>query len=208
MVSFSVDMATFRRGLYEVERKQVPFAMARALTDTARDIADDWPEIMERGLDRPTPFTKKGSYVRPASKSRLVAEVGLKRRQNEYLRLQLTGGERRPKGRALVVPAGMKLNKYGNMARGAVGKASGRPDTFVVSSGDVRTRHLKPGIYQRPKSRRRKASPASPKMLVSFKARAQYRRRLYLRGPAERVVRRNLPVHFGRRFRAAMATAK
>ena len=43
--------------------KQVAFAASKALNATAKAVADAMPEELERALDKPTPFTKKGVRV-------------------------------------------------------------------------------------------------------------------------------------------------
>jgi len=163
MVTMSVDLRTFRRSLDEIGRKQMPFATALALNDTAEDVEEAWELELEEKLDRPTPFTKRGIYKRRATKSRLTAEVGFKTIQAGYLKYQMQGGVRRPKGRALLVPAKTRLNKYGNMPKGSVARTIRKPGHFVASSRDSRTKHLKPGVYKRGKTSRRRASASPPR---------------------------------------------
>lgn len=200
MPKLSVDLKSFKRDLDKIAKKQVPFAVAMALNDTAEDVQADWKGDLELDLDRPTPFTLKGIYRRRASKRNQVAKVGFKPVQSGYLVLQMKGGTRRPKGRALIVPAGARLNKYGNMPRGAVGKAAAKASTFVAGRNG-RGQHLKAGIYERKRG-------GKIKMLMSFKSKARYQRRLDLMPTAERSVQRVFPGHFATRFRAAMVTAK
>ncbi len=217
MVTLRADLFTFRRSMSGIARRQVPFAMAQALNDTAKDVEDDWKRELTHKLDSPTPFTKRGIYIRRATKRLTVAEIGFKDIQARYLKLQMTGGIRLPKRRALLVPAGIRLNKYGNMPRSSVARTSARPDTFVASSSSPKTRHLKPGIYKRPKrgayrkggsGSKNRGADRGPTLLVSFKGKAKYRRRLQMRAAAERTVRRTYPRHFATRFRAAMLTAR
>ena len=79
---------------------------------------------MVRKLDRPTPFTIKGVRWQGASKNdfktgRLHSRVYLMDKQAEYLRFQIEGGTRTPKGTAIAVPtSNVKLNKYGKLAGG------------------------------------------------------------------------------------------
>lgn len=201
-VSIFVDLSQFRRTIGSVGRRQMPFASALALNDTGKDVGEAWADHMRTKLDRPTPFTVKGSYLRRATKTRLTAEVGLKPRQADYLRLQSTGGVRRPKGKALVVPAGVRLNKYGNMPRGKTKALLARSDVFSVSGSSRRASHLPPGIYQR------RRSGQGVKLLVAFELSATYRSRLQLRRVAELKVATAFVSHFRRRFAAARLTAK
>lgn len=217
MVSLRVDLSAVNREMDRIVQKQVPFALALALNDTVEDVDGAWKEDLERDLENPTPFTKKGTFKRRASKRRLMGQVGFKPIQSQYLALQVDGGVRKPKGRALIVPAGIRLNKYGNITRGAVAKAGQKATTFVASSSDPKTRHLKPGIYDRPKrgryraggsGRKNRGKVKGPKMLISFKSKASYRKRLDLNGTASAKVDEVFGNHFDLRFRAAVATAK
>jgi hypothetical protein len=56
--------------------KQVRFATAKALTDTAGELQKALPAELERDLDRPTDFTKRGIFRKPARPDDLRALVG------------------------------------------------------------------------------------------------------------------------------------
>lgn len=145
MLQMSVDTRAIERKLSAVAGSQLPFAVALGINDVAGQIVEAEATALARDLDRPAPFTKRGLFVARASKRRLVGVVGFKRVQAEYLALQATGGKRRAKGRAIVVPVGQRLNKYGNMPRGAIRKALAKPGTFSGKINGVA------GIWQRPK---------------------------------------------------------
>jgi len=99
---------------------QVPYAIALALTKTARLVADGLPADLTQDLDRPTEFTKRGFYVQAARKDFLQATVGVKDKQAAYLGYQIEGGERRPMKKALRLPANVQLNDYGNVPSGLI----------------------------------------------------------------------------------------
>ena len=82
-------------------QKQVKFAAAVALTRTARAVKDAMPDVMNRELDRPTPFTTRGLFVTPARKDKLQAVVGFMERQAAYLKYQIAGGTRTPTARGI-----------------------------------------------------------------------------------------------------------
>ena len=207
MLKIGDNIDAFWRSLSDVGRKQLPFAVAMALNDTAEDVAKAEEQSLEKSLDRPTPYTKRGIYRLRASKSRLRAEIGVKRVQEQYLRYQVDGGVRKPKGRAIVIPVGQRRNQYGNMPKGAVRKAAAKADTFVASRNDPRTKHLRPGIYQRPK-RGRRGSAGQAKLLVAFASAASYNKRWDFKKGAEKKARSVFPQHLGTRWRQALATAK
>lgn len=194
-ISFESNLRAWERSLTDVEKRQLPFATAKALTDTARmDVKPAVERHIEIVFDSPTPFTKKGVAYKPAYKNRPVASVFIKDIQAGYLTIQKTGGVRRPKGRALAIPARQRVNKYGNLPRGTVKRLLARSDTF---SGRVNGQG---GIWQRKKR--------GLKLLVAWEDRAVYAPRFRF----DEVARKAAEMHFPRRFayalEAALRTAK
>lgn len=104
--------------------KQVRFATAKALTDTAGAVKIAIPGELDRTLDRPTAFTKRGTFVRKADvKSALPtleAAVGFLPIQSGYLVYQVEGGARSPKKKALRLPSNIPLDDAGNLPRGTI----------------------------------------------------------------------------------------
>jgi hypothetical protein len=200
MLSVTSDIEAFERSLSDFARRQLPFATALALNDTATDLKDDWNDVLRNSLESPTPFTMRGVYQRRASKNKRVAEVGIKDIQGGYLGVLQEGGVRRPKRKAIPIPVGQKTNKYGNMPKGAVKKLVARPDTFVGKVGGVA------GIYKRPK--RRKKSVGSPKLMVSFQPRAKYEKKISLPERSGPRARAKFPQAFALRFRQAIDTGR
>lgn len=163
-LSFSSNLAEFI-GQMKEKRKQLEFATALALTRTAQVVSRESPAFLERQLDRPTPFTKRGLYVKPARRGDLVAIVGYKDVQAQYLSLQEQGGARAPRRRTIVLPSNVARDQYGNVpplqlrrlyerAKGdkratkALGKRLGisnKVDLFVGEPGEG----FPPGIYKR-----------------------------------------------------------
>ncbi len=128
--------------------RQVPFALARALTKTAQDVRTAQRKEMEAVFDRPTRFTLNALYLRSATKQRLEAEVWLKDRgsREHYLLPQIEGGARQlkrfeerlvrtgymqPSERA-VPAAGARLDQYGNMSRGQINQILSQLRTAIV----------------------------------------------------------------------------
>ena len=200
MISFQDNIRAFERGLSDLARRQLPFATSQALNDTAFDVKDAWETLFDKRLDKPTPFTKRGVFIRRSTKSKLVAEVGIKDIQAGYLKTLVAGGERTPSGRAILIPVGQKLNKYGNMPKGSVARALSRKDTF---SGRVKG---VAGVWKRPTKSKRKSS--GPVLLVAYADRADYDQQLDLDHVAAARARARFPIHFEKRFMAAMQTAR
>ena len=190
--------------------KQVPFALSQALNDTALDVKAAEEDELGVVLDNPTPFTRRGFFVKRSSKRKLVAKVGVKSIQAKYLRYQVEGGTRRPNGKALLVPQKARLNQYGNLPKGSVARSKAKKTTFVVSRGAKAAEHLRPGVYQRPKrlAKGSKREAKKLKQLVSFEASATYKPKFDPVSVARRVLRKRLKSHFSRRFAQAMATAR
>lgn len=103
-----VDLKEAEKYLQGLRKDQVPFATAYALTQTAKDSQQRIVDDMRRSFDRPKPFTLNGTFVSPATKSRLEATVKLKDgytrgggenskrgTPDKYLRAQVQGGARR-----------------------------------------------------------------------------------------------------------------
>ena len=203
-LDFSADFKQLERALSDVMQRQLPFAMMLSLNDTAIEVKQAEERSIDKTFDRPTPFTKRGVYVKRANKSTLTATVGMKPVQAAYLKLQAKGGIRLPKRRALVIGAGLRRNKYGNLPKGAVKRAEAKGKTFVARKRGAGS-HLAPGIYQRVKAR---GQSASIKMLVSFQPRAKYEKRFEFQPVALRSARGVYEGHLVARLKQAQATAR
>lgn len=208
MFKMSVDTRAIERRLNSIAAKQLPFAAAQGINDVAGRIRDAEPAGLERDLDRPAPFTKRGLFVARANKRKLTAVVGFKRTQAAYLKLQATGGARKPKGRAIVVPVGVRLNKYGNMPRGSLRKALAAPGTFSGTVAGVA------GIWQRPKraaggagGRRVRGSKKGIKLLAVYKSSVQYSARIRFVPRARTLASKAIGPAIAARLRAAVKTA-
>ena len=107
---------------FSAQRKQIAFATAVALTRTAQDLQRAVPPALERALDNPTEFTKRGTYLLAARKDKLQAEVGFKRTQAKYMALQIAGGVRSATQAGIKLPGNIQLNAFGNIPRGTIAK--------------------------------------------------------------------------------------
>jgi hypothetical protein len=136
----AMDTSMLESTLQGWEKTQLPFATAKALTQTGQKVKAAITASIQRSFDRPTPYTMNSVYLKPATKNSLVAEVELKNWASKgappsvYLAPQVFGGDRQPKNsekimrRAGVLPAGMfwvpgsgaTFNRYGNMSVGQI----------------------------------------------------------------------------------------
>ena len=140
-------------------------------------------------------FTLRGIGYTPASKTSLTATVFIRETQAKYLDLQVTGGTEYPKHRALLKPAAVPLNQYGNLPRNKVKQLLARKDVF---SGRVRGVG---GIWQRVGMRQLK-------LLVAYKSEQVVKPRLDFYGIGKRVVARRFEPNFNAALRLALATAR
>lgn len=198
MLEITADFDGFLKQLNDVERRQVPFAISLTLNETIDDVESNTRKRLPRVLDRPTPFTQRGLMTRKATKRRLLASVGFKRIQSAYLKFQEDGGERRPRRRAIPIPVGQRLNKYGNMPRAAIKRLLARPGVF---SGEVRG---VAGIWQRKRTRGQRGL----KLLIAFKPRATYQPRLKFHEGALKTTRARIGINWRRSFARALKTAR
>jgi hypothetical protein len=184
MIRIVSNAAAFLARMDRARKSHIPFAVAVALTRTASDAKAATERRIADKFDRPTPFTRRGVFVSAARKKTWRATVGIKRIQAEYLGLQERGGVRTPTNGKLLMPVGVRLNQYGNIARGRVGRLLTKPDTF---SGTVRG---VAGVWQRRRG--------GLKLLVAYERRARYAPRFGFERGAEAAARSKFPDHFRR----------
>ena len=113
-LSIKSDVKDLTAHLNRLQRREIRFASALAITRTAQDVRTDLYQNMLNVFDRPTKYVvptnivdpkKKGSlYLIPAEKDNLEAEVYIKNLRLgqapawDYLQPQVEGGARKPKG--------------------------------------------------------------------------------------------------------------
>jgi hypothetical protein len=145
-VKFSVDLEISGAvRLTTAIAKQLPFAMAKALTQTAIQAQTDIVQAMTQVFDRPTPYTLNSTYVISATKDRPESFVQLKDTAAKgtpaikFLDPEVFGGERNPKrgeralqrmgalapGSFIAPGARLKLDQYGNISAGATRMTDG-----------------------------------------------------------------------------------
>lgn len=193
-ISVKTDVKTAARQLNRVQKRQIPFASARALSQTAEFAATNLNNDTREYLDNPTPFTQKAFRFKRATKQNQTALVFAAPIQDEYLQYAVFGGTRRPRGRALILPVGIKLNKYGNIPRTAIRRLLGRTDTFSATIRGVA------GIWQR--TRR------GTRLLVAYESSASYEKRFPVPALVSKYVTRAFPPFFDRSLSGALRTAR
>lgn len=211
------------------QARQVRYAAAVALTRTARKVAAAMPALLERDLDRPTPFTKRGLFVLAAKKDSLAATVGFKDRQASYLKYQIAGGTRQPTARGIKLPGNIELNSFGNIPKGMIDKLKAAAQNGTLSSAiskRIGAGNRRKGaapiklFYGKPTGRGWEKAPigiwrripGNPGKLVPVvvfeDTPAKYRPRFNFRKEAEAVVAREWDRQFAIAFAEAMRTAR
>jgi hypothetical protein len=204
-------------------RKQLPFAISKALNDTAFDARKALGGETKRAFDRPTTFTQKGFGVEKSSKRNLEVIVGAERKRGKYMRTQISGGVRGQKGFELLflsevartgqvpsnaqfVPTSLvKLNAAGNVSLATLKKikqglstSNARGGFFV---GTPRGGDRPPGIY------RRSREQLFPYFLAIDQA-AQYQPRFPITTVVRKVYQRRYGEYFRSSLERALATAR
>jgi hypothetical protein len=210
-------------------QKQVRYAAAVALTKTAKAVQAAMPAVMDKELDRPTPFSKNGMFVMPARKDALSATVGFKDRQAAYLKYQIAGGTRTPGPRGIKLPGNIQLNSFGNIPKGMIDKLKAAAQDGSLGRGIAK----KLGVGNRRKGaapiqlfygkptgrgwdkapmgiwRRVPGTPGKLIPVIVFEAAAaRYKPRFNFRRAAEQVVAREWDKQFAAAFEAAIRSAR
>lgn len=158
----------------QMAQKQIPFATSLALNSLAQLAKANLKAVMENVFDRPRSYTLNSVYTLGASKSKLVATVGIKDQASsgtsaaQYLQSDIVGGVRAAtpfeklldqyaNSSGVTVPTkNIRLDSYGNIPksvrlniiRATQGKSTtNRGDIFIIPVGAKS--HLKPGVYER-----------------------------------------------------------
>ena len=197
-LSVSSNIKDVKKRLSRIQKKQIPFATAKALTDTAKDVQRAETAQLSKKLDRPTRFTLNAVGVRFATKRNLHAEVFIKPLQAEYLRWQIEGGTRRVGGAGTGVPTkNRKLNRYGNIAARRKGLVKGKKQ-FIDTIGGVT------GVWQRYGGKRN----PKLKLVVAFEKEVKYEKRFPFYKIASKVADNRFNRNFTKAINHALATAK
>lgn len=202
MVQMRVNIkSNFAQSLGKRQR-QLPFALSRTINDTVYDGAQFQKRQVDRYFDGgATAFTKRGFKYLKSHKRRLYGAVYIDRIQAQYMRLMLSGGPLRPKGRALVQPVSVRLNKYGNMTRTQIPRLLAQKNTFSgVPRGRPRNERYA-GIW------RRKKGANTLEMLVSYKDFRQVQKKYPGYQIAKSRAQKVLPKHFDKRLAAALRSS-
>lgn len=223
----NVDLREVIKAIKKVD-KQINFATAVALTKTANKVKKAEQAEMSKVFDKPKPFTINSVYIVPASYKQVepTAIVGIKDKVKtgtpaaKYLQPQVSGGNRRlkkaeaklkgagilPSGYYIVPGQGIRLNKFGNMTKGQIGKAltvNTKGGKFFISEGIGRTRHLSKGVWQKKGARGLKISP-----FIMFVKKARYNKQFFFYATANDTAKKIIVDEFKAAYSHALSTAR
>lgn len=191
------DVREVERMLTRLQRRQVPFATAQALNDTAFAARKAEMVQAEQKLHKPTPFTVKGFQVNKARKSNLRAQVFIEPKRWKYLKWQVEGGTRRATGRGTGVPTEhRKLNRYGNIPGRRKGLVKGKRQFIATIRGIS-------GVWER-----YGRGGKQVRLLVAFERSVEYAKRFPFYKIAEGVARNTFVRHFNRRLARALRSTR
>lgn len=221
--------------------KQVKFATAVALTRTAQIAKREVEAEMPKVFDRPTRWTLNSLRLIPAKKDRLVARVEMKNEADKsapatrWLNPEIEGGPRQdkrsearlrrngvlPAGKFIVPGKGAKLDRFGNLTKGAITKVLSGVRAFndagysANATGSRRSKAkgnakryfvMKRGSM--PIGIAERTSRSRMHILLAFTGRPNYRKRLDFYGIGDKVVQRHLRDEFEKAYASAMRTAR
>lgn len=154
VINVTSNVKEIEKSLNELAYKQLPFATAMALNASANQAVEDLKTDMKRVFDRPTPWTLNAFYVKPATKNKPDAWVGIRdfafkgTPAWKYLNPQFMGGTRNMKrfelrmtalsgGKFILPGRGMPLDGYGNISRGQITQILSRLNAMSDAAANV-----------------------------------------------------------------------
>lgn len=203
-LSVSSTIARVLPQLDQFTSRQAPFAIAKALTATAKAVQAELTKRTPTVFDKPNAFTRKAWAIQRADKQNLTAWVFAKDKQALYLKAQVQGGTRRIKGfekkfgavgehgpeDALVPTRNIRLDSTGGVSLAAIKRmsqgmnSSGKVGRYFVGKpkGEGKNAARGWGIYARVGNNQRLQA------VMVFTKKPTYTPRLDMNAIGERVV--------------------
>jgi hypothetical protein len=233
-ISVHTDIKGATRWLSDIQRKHLPFATAKALTDTAKLVQAELKREMLAEFDNPSPYTKNSTFSTSATKATLQAVVGIKDKgmrvaPAKLLKEHFTGGMRggKPMERAMMalgaLPSGwrvvpgqvLKLDSYGNPNRNQVREILGSlKNKTSIYKGRGKKMALV-GYFLIPIGTDSTLTPGiywrqgrTIKPMFVFIKQAAYRKVIDLPAIAGKVVAKSFGAQFATELQRALATAR
>ena len=233
-ISIKSDIKQLTKRLTDIQKKQVPFATALALTKTAQRVQREEVNTMKKVFKNPTPFILKGIYIQRATKSKQYAVIGIRDKKSkgisriEFLAPHIYGQKRdnkslewllkyrrlMPRNKYLVPARKAKKNQYGNVSRDTTKKILAsldrRLDTGKKSNNDKTNTNpyyiVMPGQGMHPGIYFKNKSGTYPVFL--FVDKPSYKKRFPFFEVAERISQKYFPAEFNKALQTALSTAR
>lgn len=224
--------------LGDLERNQLPFAMALALTETAKLVKERLEGEMRTVFDRPTRYTLSSLRLFPATKQKLVARVWMKNESDKaspatkWLTPQVYGGSREdkrsekllrakgvlPDGKYIVPGRDAKLDGFGNIGRGQLQKIiaglGAQQDKYSSTESRRSIGNLKRFFVMRNGreaigiGERTGRGKGKLRLVLAFVGRPGYRKDFVFFAIAEQIADDQLPIQFELALARAIATRR
>ena len=190
-VSIKDNIKEVTKKLTHLQKEQIPFATAKALTDTAWNARLFAQDGMVRDMEKPKAYTLNAFKVGKATKRSLVAYIDIKPIQWDYLKWVVAGGTKRAVNSPLTIPY-----LSSRMTKVRYTKLLARPDTFEGVVKGIS------GIWERIGRHR-------VKLLFAHEQQADYDKNSWkYQEDVERAVKARFPVNFNRSLEYALRSAK
>ena len=147
------DLKKFTKDFQGLAKKKIPLATARALNKTAKGLVKNLGNRTDKTFKGgAVAFTKRAfEHQFPAKPKDLATIVKVRTLQNEYMKFQIEGGTRTPKGRAILGAnqnaASTNLTKQGNLKRSTIQKLINDNDKYF--KGKPKGGQGSEGIWER-----------------------------------------------------------
>lgn len=205
----------------DMGKRQMPFAVAKALTITAKQCAAAETAHIMSVFDRPTPFTQRAIGFTPATKLDLTATIFVKDVQAHYLQAEVDGGARGFKsfeqkfaasgqtaGKTMIAAPSRStpLNQYGNISKAKILRIASDVNTAGKAkrffAGQPKGLPMPFGVYARVNNNT-KIVP-----LILFATAAVYKKRFQFSTVAFDTVTANFEANLMAAWDAAISTAR
>lgn len=212
-IKHNIDEVT--RGMSSIQKKQIPFATMLALNDTAFDLQRVYKAQTKQKFSEPTKFTQTGFAVEKAKKTNLKAVVYVTEKREDYMKLQVDGGVRHPKNKAIIIPNRSNSDdlakwKSGNLTKGAVNKIKKQKDKYFF--GKPKGNQGSEGIWERyGRSATGSVSGARIRQVAKLSKQAKYKALFPWTSIGNGVAfsrSKGFDSHFAKRLRFALNTAR
>lgn len=208
-VNFEVLKAT--AWLTDIQKKQVPFATAKALTQTAQDIQKEVQKELPSRFTLRNDWVRQGIRIIPANKTNLKAVVFSR---DAFMSLQESGGDKRPKkDRNLAIPLAARRTKSGLINKADLPENLGRAEFTVSRGGKQVARRGREGAAFRFKAQDGREYLAlrrgqTLELMYLLIPQARIKKALGLRDTGHRMYAKAFNIRFSAALRSALASAR